>query len=673
MPFVLLLLLALAMEFMEFIPIPTPFLLGVDAVVVVGVMDAIEPMPGGGGRLNPELGGLAAADDAPVPGGGDREKLDEVVAAGELHALPLFMLPLPAPQLMPLVVAGGDVVAGSDGVMADHAGALLMAVLPAEVVVGFKGRAGSAFENCVDEGVMAAKLLRSGVTVRNAGCCCGFGAGGACAVVGVGVGVDHENAGAVEAAADAVARGVVLRLPPRFGDGRLALAAGAASQPPSIKASPTRPPVLPLTSRSKSSSTSPPPPPPTSKAEPPIPAPNDENSSMRAALPFKEEWAAAASTPDSSCSLRTCSSSTRDDSVLISFINAWNCFRFRSGPRLMVHSTGKSSNATKSASTMPPTTRKTFRASIITAGSLVLMPLISGTIFSCMVYLSSAVDVDVPRLGSLPLSPSRPSPPPSSVLSGEPPHRMTNACRPRILIARLLVLLKMAATTGNSSCLIVLKSSTGSMAGTLRSAASTTAGVGESSAVATMGKTSSLNSLPVVLSVMIASRSSTTMRLASRDGSRSCAVFLWLALPPAAAAAAAPGTKKCSLRHGSTRSEKTRLADGSSSTILNTFCKICGASSRSFISSSRAGSTFFSMTDLGNDGSTLLSPRINDDFSPCVLAGKASRNRMVDTRMLSKYSLVWNSFAVRRCAGRRAIRRGSTCTASSRGSGRDDR
>ncbi|KJR82434.1 uncharacterized protein SPSK_03186 [Sporothrix schenckii 1099-18] len=641
-------------------------------------MDAIEPMPGGGGRLNPELGGLAAADDAPVTGGGDREKPDEVAAAGELHALPLFILPLPlpAPQLIPLVVAGGDVVVGSDGVMADHADALLTAVLPAEVVVGFMGRAGSAVENCVDEGVMAAKLLRSGVTVRNAGCCCGFGAGGACAVVGVGVGVDHENAGAAEAAADAVARGVVLRLPPRFGDSRLALAAGVASQPPSIKASPPRPPppVLPLTSRSKSSSTSPPPPPPpplpppTSKAEPPIPAPNDENSSMRAAFPFKEEWAAAASAPDSSCSLRTCSSSTRDDSVLISFINAWNCFRFKSGPRLMVHSTGKSSNATKSASTMPPTTRKTFSASIITAGSLVLMPLISGTIFSCMVYLSSAVDVDVPRLDSLLLSPSRPSPPPSSVLSGEPPHRMTNACRPRILIARLLVLLKMAATTGNSSCLIVLKSSTGSMAGTLRSAASTTAGVGESSAVATMGKTSSLNSLPVVLSVMITSRSSTTMRLASRDGSRSCGVFLWLAV-----AAAAPGTKKCSLRHGSTRSEKTRLADGSSSTILNTFCKICGASSRSFISSSRAGSTFFSMTDLGNDGSTLLSPRINDDFSPCVLAGKASRNRMVDTRMLSKYSLVWNSFAVRRCAGRRAIRRGSTCTASSRGSGRDDR
>ena len=73
--------------------------------------------------------------------------------------------------------------------------------------------------------------------------------------------------------------------------------------------------------------------------------------------------------------------------------------------------------------------------------------------------------------------------------------------------------------------------------------------------------------------------------------------------------------------------------------ILKTLCRISEVSSLSFSSSRSAGSSFLSMTDLGNDGSTLIRPRRNWDFSFGVLAGKVSRKRIVDTSMLLKNSL----------------------------------
>lgn len=158
----------------------------------------------------------------------------------------------------------------------------------------------------------------------------------------------------------------------------------------------------------------------------------------------------------------------------MSSINCWNCFKFRRGPRLMLHRTGRMSMATKSASAACPTTRRTLRAAIMTAGSFVLMALINGMIFSCMVYLSNAVEDDVFLLAK----PFKPS----SAMSLDPPQRMTKACRPLTLMAKLLVLLKMDATTGNNSFLIVLKSSTGKIVGNDRNAASTSDGVADSNA-----------------------------------------------------------------------------------------------------------------------------------------------------------------------------------------------
>lgn len=73
--------------------------------------------------------------------------------------------------------------------------------------------------------------------------------------------------------------------------------------------------------------------------------------------------------------------------------------------------------------------------------------------------------------------------------------------------------------------------------------------------------------------------------------------------------------------------------------ILKMFWRINESKSLSLSSSSNAGKIFFSMTDFGNDGRTLLRPRMNCDFSVGVLAGNESINRIVDTRTLSKYSL----------------------------------
>lgn len=149
----------------------------------------------------------------------------------------------------------------------------------------------------------------------------------------------------------------------------------------------------------------------------------------------------------------------------------------------MLQRMGRISIATNSASATEPTTLSTFRAAIITAGSFVLITLMSGTIFSCIVYLSKALEDDV-FLFSRPLSPS------SSPLSFVPPQSITKARSPRTLMARLFVLLKTAAMTGNSSFFIVLKSSTGSTTGRLRRAASTIECVGHSIAAIMTGSMS---------------------------------------------------------------------------------------------------------------------------------------------------------------------------------------
>lgn len=99
---------------------------------------------------------------------------------------------------------------------------------------------------------------------------------------------------------------------------------------------------------------------------------------------------------------------------------------------------------------------------------------------------------------------------------------------------------------------------------------------------------------------------------------------------------------------GRTLSVKARRPEGRRSIILKTFPRIRDRSALSLVSSSRAGSSFFSITDLGNDGRTLFRPLRNDCFSLGVFAGKDSMNRIVDTRMLSKNSVSWNSLAVRR-------------------------
>lgn len=123
----------------------------------------------------------------------------------------------------------------------------------------------------------------------------------------------------------------------------------------------------------------------------------------------------------SSWSFLVCSSSTLLERCLMSSMKAWNCLRFRSGPRLMLHKMGRISMATNSASATCPTTRRTRRAAIITAGSLVFIALIKGTIFSCMVYLSRALGEGVFFCGP---SPSSPSSLPGSL---EPPQSVTKA------------------------------------------------------------------------------------------------------------------------------------------------------------------------------------------------------------------------------------------------------
>lgn len=140
--------------------------------------------------------------------------------------------------------------------------------------------------------------------------------------------------------------------------------------------------------------------------------------------------------------------------------------------------------ATNSESAIPPTCLRTFSAAIATAGSFVLIARISGTIFSCIVYLSRGVEV----IFLVEAKPSRPSLPAAG--SFVPPQRILNASRTRTLIPRLLVFVNTAAMTGKSSFLIVEKSRIGRTIGKLRKAASTNPCVGDSMEIATIGKIS---------------------------------------------------------------------------------------------------------------------------------------------------------------------------------------
>lgn len=139
----------------------------------------------------------------------------------------------------------------------------------------------------------------------------------------------------------------------------------------------------------------------------------------------------------------------------------------------------------------------------------------------------------------------------------------------------------------------------------------------------------SLNSFPPEFSATTVMFSRTTIRPASFKLSRSGAGPLFsLVFAPA---------RNVSLNFGITFSVNALLPDGKAEMILKTFCKTKARSSRSLVSSSNAGRTFFSITDFGNWFKIRGSPLMNWDFSFGVFAGNESKKRMVETRMLSKY------------------------------------
>lgn len=108
----------------------------------------------------------------------------------------------------------------------------------------------------------------------------------------------------------------------------------------------------------------------------------------------------------------------------------------------------------------------------------------------------------------------------------------------------------------------------------------------------------SLNSLPGVFFAIVEMLSRTTMSPASRCGSLSSVCFAFVT--------------KISFKTGRTLSVKARLPDGSRSMILKTLPKIKDSNALSLVSSKSAGSSFFSITDLGNEGKTFARPRKND-------------------------------------------------------------
>ena len=182
----------------------------------------------------------------------------------------------------------------------------------------------------------------------------------------------------------------------------------------------------------------------------------------------------------SSRSLRVCSSSIFCEMALVRSMYSLNCCRLSKGPRLKLQRIGRTSKARKSVSAIWPTCLKTARAAIMTVGSFVLIALRRGTIFSWTVYLSRmalllVMDFEVEE---------------RMVEGGLPPQRITKASRPRTLMARLLVLLKMVATRGKSSFLMVEKSRTGRMMGSMLRDLSTREWVGDSRARRMMGRIS---------------------------------------------------------------------------------------------------------------------------------------------------------------------------------------
>lgn len=64
---------------------------------------------------------------------------------------------------------------------------------------------------------------------------------------------------------------------------------------------------------------------------------------------------------------------------------------------------------------------------------------------------------------------------------------------------------------------------------------------------------------------------------------------------------------------------------------------------------------------------------MNCAFSLDVLAGNESKKRIVETKMLSKYRVSWNSRALSLCARLLVIKRGSTEAEISFGSGLEER
>lgn len=187
-----------------------------------------------------------------------------------------------------------------------------------------------------------------------------------------------------------------------------------------------------------------------------------------------------------------CSCSILEEICLIRSMKDWNCCKLRRGPRLKDHRIGKASKARKSASAILPTCLKSARAAIMTAGSFVFMAFSNGTTFSCTVYLSSTALLFALEGFVDCIFPSRSSPA-SGSLSCEPPQRTTKAPKPRTLMPRLLVLLKTAATVGNSSFLMVEKSRIERMIGTQPSDLSTIACVGDSKPRCNIGSISMIS------------------------------------------------------------------------------------------------------------------------------------------------------------------------------------
>ena len=209
----------------------------------------------------------------------------------------------------------------------------------------------------------------------------------------------------------------------------------AAEEPKALDEAPVDDPPFPNTSRVKSSSPT------------PLPAGEKGPSLGRAIRSVgAEDVANSLVLPDSAAkarNLRVCSDSMRPEVVLMSSMNCVNCAMLSSGPNANAHRMGSTSVARKSASAICPICLNAARAAIMTAGSFVFMAFMSGTIFSWTVYLSRIAD----------LAPDDES---SSVsFSLDPPQRITNASRPRTLMARLLVRENTAATTGKSSFLMV--------------------------------------------------------------------------------------------------------------------------------------------------------------------------------------------------------------------------